>query len=187
VRRRLLIVLAMLSAAGFAPQAGERIAPPVDTAGPGGFTVRRLPGRPGIDGRAWMFVDVHTGRPPVFRPAGADYELRFTDPDNEGDFERWAVMLERPGRRPVSLTAGGKSGFAYVTPDARYVFTEPLILVDVKTWRRYALYAALGIKPYVTIVAISRDGRSLFIERRDCAQDCAGQTGEEYFELTLPQ
>ena len=119
------------------------------------------------------------------RLRGSSPEPRDTDEDEEGDVARWALMLERPGSRPVSLTAGGKTGFAYVTPDARFIFTEPLMAIDVRRWRRYALYSALAIAPYVSIDAVSADGRRLLISRRDCPYDCQGRP-TEYFELTLP-
>ena len=166
--------------------AAQRTVPwPDDAGGSGGFSARRLRGPVTVDGRTWIAAEVNVGRPDVWRPAKADYQLRFTDPDEEGDFERWALMLERAGSQPVSLTAGGKTGFAYVTPDARFVFTEPLIVIDVRRWRRYALYIALGIHPYVSIDAISRDGHRLLLHRADCAVDCR-QREVEYFELTLP-
>jgi hypothetical protein len=189
VPKALLIVLALSSGAAFSQRPADRSSPPVDTAGTGGFTARRLPARVGIDGRAWKLTepDMHLGQPASFTPPGADYELRFTDPDDEGDFERWAVMLARPGRRPVSLTAGGKTTFVYVSPDARYIFMEPLIVVDTMTWQRRALYAALGIKPYVIIRAISQDRKRLFIESTSCAGDCGGRKDDEYFELTMPK
>jgi hypothetical protein len=95
------------------------------------------------------------------------------------------VSFERPGRAPVLLTAGEKTAFAYVTPDTRYIYLEPLIVVDVKVWRRYALGEAFGVAPYVNIVATARDDR-LFIERSSCSIDCGRRTDEEYFELTPP-
>jgi hypothetical protein len=186
--RRLLIALVLAASVSVAAKAQPPApaSPPADTAGAGGFSVRRLPGRVGVDGRTWLDANVHVGHPPLFRPGGADYDLRFTSPDDDGDFERWAVMLERPGARAVSLTAGGKTGFVYVSADARYVFMEPLIVVDVKAWRRYALYAELAIQPYVNILASSPDGHRLLLQRSECAMDCSRRTGEEYFELTLP-
>ena len=179
------MALAVMFLAGFAAQPIDRSAPPAPLGGAGGFTIQRLPGRVGIDGRAWMFTDVHTGEPPLLKPSGADYELRFSDPDNSGDFERWTVTLERSGAPPVSITGQRKTAFVYVTPDARYIFLEPLAVIDVKTWRRYELGEALGVAPYVSIVAAARDGR-LFIERSSCSMDCSRRTDEEYFELTVP-
>jgi hypothetical protein len=179
------MALAVMCLAGFAAQPIDRSAPPAATDGAAGFTIQRLPARVGIDGRAWMFADVHTGEPPLLKPSGADYELMFSEPDNSGDFERWTVTLQRSGVPPVSLTGERKTAFAYVTPDARYIFLEPLAVIDVKTWRRYELGGALGIAPYASIVAVSRDGR-LFIERSSCSMDCSRRTDEEYFELTLP-
>jgi hypothetical protein len=185
VHRRLLIALVAFSlpVPGYSQQA--LTATIVNAEGAGGFTLRRIPGRPGIDGRAWMMVDVQTGQSPVYRPAGADYELRFNDADNTGDFERWSVTLERPGRPPVPLTARDKTSFVAVTPDARYIFVEPLFVIDVKTFRRYALHEAFGLQPYISIVATTRDGR-LFIERSSCTMDCSRRTDEEFFELTVP-
>ena len=180
-----LIALAVMCVAGFSSQSVDRSAAPVEAQGAGGFTIQRLPGRVGIDGRAWMFADVHTGTPAAFTPAGGDYELRFSEPDNSGDFERWTVTLERAGSAPVALTAGRKTAFLYVTPDARYIFIEPLVVIDVVTWRRYSLDAEFGLAPYISIVATTRDGR-LFIERSSCSMDCSRRTDEEYFELTIP-
>jgi hypothetical protein len=185
VRRLALMTLAMMCLAAFAQQPVDRSSPPVDAPGSGGFRAQRLPGRVGIDGRAWMFADVHTGKSGAFTPAGADYELRFSEGEEKGDVERWTVTLERRGSAPVRLTDRDKTSFVYVTPDARYIFLEPLVAIDTRTWRRYALHTALGIEPYISIVAITRDGR-LFLERSSCSMDCSRRTNEEYFEVTLP-
>jgi hypothetical protein len=158
---------------------------PVDAGGNGGFSARRLSAAPAIDGREWIRADVKLGTPPTWRSANADYTLRFGEIDEDGDIARWPLLFERQGSRPVSLTAGGMTAFAYVTPDARFIFIEPLIAIDVRRWRRFALSAALGIVPYVSIEAVSRDGRSLLISRRDCPFDCQGRP-TEYFMLTLP-
>lgn len=186
--RRTLIAIAITLAAATASaqQAIDRSAPPVDVGGADGFTVQRLPGRPGIDGRFWMLADVHTGKPELFRPDGADYQLELNGPTNNGDVERWTVTLRRVGNPPVVLTAGSASAFVYVTPDARYIFLEPLIVVDVTAWKRYDLGKALGIAPYVTIRAIRPGGHELFLDRSSCVVDCANRSDEEYFDLTIP-
>ena len=181
-----LIAVAVVVLAGFAPQAPDRASPPAETPGAGGFTIQRLPGRVGIDGRAWMCADLRTGEPPVFKPSGADYELQFTEPNNSGDFERWSVALARPGSPPVPLTGDRQTSFVYVTPDARYIFVEPLAVIDVMTWRRYSLDSAFGLAPYIEVVATTRD-RRLFLQRSSCAMDCSRRTDEEYFELTIPE
>ena len=62
---------------------------------------------------------------------------------------------------------------------------EPLIVVDVRQWRRYALYSAFGIEPYIGIRAISRDGRRLLVSRSECAFDCPNRPSS-YFEVMLP-
>jgi len=158
---------------------------PVDTPGPGGFSVKRLDVVPVIDGRQWIEADVKSGETTSWRPAKADYTLRLRDFEDVGDLSRGALIFERSGARPVSLTDAGKTGYAYVTPDARFIFMEPLIVIDVRRWRRYALYSALGIEPYLDIHAISNDGRRLLISHHQCPFDCPNERGT-YFEVTLP-
>ena len=72
-----------------------------------------------------------------------------------------------------------------MTPDARYVVTEPLYVLDVREWKHYALSEALDIQNYTNIEAVSRDGKRLAISRRPCGMDC-GNMPFEYYELTLP-
>ena len=79
----------------------------------------------------------------------------------------------------------GFTGWVFVTPDGRYIVTEPLYALDVRNWKQYALFEALKIPNYTTIEAISRDGKRLLISRRDCAMDCP-EVRLEYYELTLP-
>ena len=83
------------------------------------------------------------------------------------------------------MTLGGAVAYAYVTSDARWVFFEPLDVIDVRTWRRYALGRALGLEPYIVPKAVSADGGRLLISRRSCAFDCPGEP-EEYYEIRLP-
>ena len=135
------------------------------------FTVRPVPGRPGIDGRAWMFVELYTGSPAVVHPSGSNYELRFTDRKDENGGPRWTVTLDRGGRQ-VPLTPTAKTSFVYITPDAKYAIVEPLTVIETATGQRHELNAGPGMK----IVAVAQDGKRLFLERAD---------GEPY-ELTLP-
>ena len=183
MRLAIVIVLAIVAPVFIRAQGASSW--PVDAGGNGGFSARRLAAVPAVDGRAWIRADIKFGQPPTWRPAKGDYALRFADLDEEGDIARWALILERPGARPVSLSAGGKTGFAYVTPDARFIFTEPLMAIDVRRWERYALHSALGIQPYVSIEAISRDGRRLLVSSRICAFDCRNEPVIA-FEVTLP-
>ena len=156
--RVVVVAVAVLAGAALAAQSG-------------GVNLHPIPGRPGIDGRAWMLVHPYAGAEAVVRPAGADYELRFSDRTEERGVARWTVTLDRGGRQ-TTLTTDAKSSFAYVTPGARYIVIEPLVVIDTTTGQRYALDAGPGMK----IVAIAQDGTRLFLERAD----------GEPFELTLP-
>ncbi len=80
----------------------------------------------------------------------------------------------------------GFTGWVYVTPDSRYIFTEPLYVLDVREWKQYPLFDVLGIRNYTSIDAISRDGRHLLVSRRDCALDCKDER-REYYEVTFPR
>ena len=73
----------------------------------------------------------------------------------------------------------------FVTSDGRYTVTEPLYVLDVREWKQYAVFESLQIPNYTKIEAISRDGKRLFISRRDCAIDCK-DVRVEYYELTWP-
>jgi hypothetical protein len=113
------------------------------------------------------------------------FSLTLTDcGDHGGDFVRCRLLFQRGGAAPVPID-DGFTGWVFVTPDARYVVTEPLYVLDVRAWKQYALFEALDIANYTNIEAISRDGKRLFISRRDCAIDCR-DVREEYYELTLP-
>jgi hypothetical protein len=182
---RTVIVATLLLGLSIAMSGQRSNAWPIDTPGAGGFSVKRLAVAPSVDGRLWIEADVKAGEPASWRPAKADYTLRLTDFEDIGDFSRGALIFERLGARPVSLSDAGKTGYAYVTPDARFIFMEPLIVVDVRRWRRYALYSALGIEPYLDIRAISHDGRHLLISHHECPYDCPNDP-ITYLELTLP-
>jgi hypothetical protein len=141
---------------------------------------------PLIDGREWIAADVHPASSPgtVALPTRA-FTLTLTDcGDHDGDFVRCQVLLHRGRAAPVRID-DGFTGWVFVTPDARYIVTEPLYVLDVREWKQYALYDALHIANYTKIEARSRDGKRLFISRRDCAMDCR-DARTEYYELTLP-
>lgn len=72
-----------------------------------------------------------------------------------------------------------------MTPDGRYIITEPLYALDVRNWTQYALFEALRIPNYTRIEAIAGDGRRLLVARRDCAVDCR-EMRVEYYEFILP-
>jgi len=161
--------------------------PPVVIRGDSGFRARQLTSPPAINGREWIAVEAIPGDVDtrvqardrtfslLFREAGAD----------TGDFERYQLYLQRSGRAPVRI-GEGFTGWVYITPDSRYVFTEPLYVLDVRDWKQYPLFDVLGIQNYTSIEAISRDGRRLLLSRSDCAFDCRDQR-RQYYELTLPR
>ena len=159
--------------------------PPVVTSA-GGFTTVKIGHEPQINGREWVAADVRTtssAEAQVVRTGS--FSLTTTDCGDHGDFERCRLLFRRGSAAPVRI-GDGFTAWVYVTPDGRYIFTEPLYALDVRAWKEYALFQALHIRNYVSIDAISRDGRRLLISRRDCAIDCGNQPREHY-ELTLPK
>ena len=171
---------------GGTESADETLAPPPVLTSPGKFTARRLSRAPAIDGREWIAANVQTTSEPgkVVVPAPA-FSLTAADcGDHGGDFERCQLFFQRGRSAPVRIDAGF-TGWVFVTPDTRYIITEPLYVLDVAEWKQYALFEALQIPNYTTIEAISRDGTRLFVSRRDCPMDCRGEVNVEYFELTL--
>lgn len=174
--------------AGLFAQAADRSAPPPFDASSGGFTIHRLTAPPDVDGKSWRRLDLANVPGPVTVPGGGfTLTLVETPPGvDTGDFERYQVVFTAP--RATRVRMEEISGFAWVTPDARWIFTEPLDVVDVRTWRRYQLSTALSIEPYISLMAVSADGRRLFLSRRDCPYDCQGGAAEsEYYELRFPQ
>jgi hypothetical protein len=167
-------------------QRSDRAAAPPILKSPGHFTARTLSRAPLIDGHEWIAADVHLTSSPgrVTLPTRA-FALTATDcGDHDGDFVRCQVLLHRGRTAPVRID-DGFTGWVFVTPDARYIVTEPLYVLDVREWKQYALFDALHISNYTKIEALSRDGKRLFISRRDCAMDCR-DVRTEYYELILP-
>jgi hypothetical protein len=141
---------------------------------------------PLIDGKEWIAAEVQTASSPgVLRVPTQQFSLSLTDCGDHGaDFERCQLLFQRGRFGPVRIDEGF-TGWVFVTPDGRYIVTEPLYVLDVREWKQYALFEALQIPNYTNIEAISRNGKRLFISRRDCEIDC-GDVRVEYYELTLP-
>ena len=57
--------------------------------------------------------------------------------DHGGDFTRCQLLFHRGRGAPVRIDAGF-TGWVFVTPDGRYIITEPLYALDVRTWKQYA-------------------------------------------------
>ena len=159
---------------------------PLTVSGAGGFTARRLAKPPIIDKKNWTSVEVTTGDvSTAVAPPDLSYVLTFVDPGKDtGDFMRFELMFKR-GTAPAVRIDDHLTGWAYVSPDGRYVFMEPLTVLDVARWRKYNLSEVLGISNYTSIEAISRDGKRLLISRVECAIDCPGEP-VHYFELGFP-
>ena len=160
--------------------------PPPILKSAGQFSAAQLSRPPVIDGRAWIAANVQTTSSPGTVPVPTRaFSLTLTDCGNHsGDFERCQLLFQRGRATPVRID-DGFTGWVFVTPDSRYIVTEPLYVLDVREWKQYALFEALQIPNYTTIEAISRDGKRLFISRRDCAMDCI-DVRVEYYELILP-
>jgi hypothetical protein len=169
-------------------QPSDAVLPPPMLKSAGKFTAVRLSRPPLIDGREWFAANVQTTSAPAKLPVPLQaFSLTVADcGDHGGDFERCQLFFQRGGGAPMRIDAGF-TGWVFVTPDGRYVVSEPLYVLDVREWKQYALSEALQITNYTKIEAISRDGSRLFISRRDCVMDCKGESGVEYYELTLPR
>ena len=157
----------------------------VHSAGP--FTATRLAQPPVIDGREWIATTVETVSEPGEVPVAAKmFSLAATDcGDHGGDFERCQLFLRRGRETPVRIDSG-YTGWVFVTPDERYVVTEPLDVLDVRTWKQYLLSEALDIPNHTDVRAISRDGRRLLVAQTDCPMDCRGEQRYEHYEVRLP-
>jgi hypothetical protein len=181
------LVLALFTSSIGGAKGTDESRPPVVIRGSGGFRARQLTAPPPINGREWIAVEVISGDLATTVQANdRTFSLRFREAGADtGDFERYQLYLHRGRRAPVRID-DGFTGWVYVTPDSRYVFTEPLYVLDVREWKQYRLFGVLGIQNYTSIDAISRDGRRLVVSRSDCAFDCRDQR-REYYELTLPR
>jgi hypothetical protein len=185
-----LVLLVALAATGVetasVAQNSDVTKPPTIVKAAGQFSAAQLKRPPIIDGREWIAANVETTSSPG--PVSVQtkaFSLTLRDcGDHGGDFERCQLFFQRGRATPVRIDAGF-TGWVFVTPDARYVVTEPLYVLDVREWKQYALFESLQIPNYTTIEAISRDGKRLLISRRDCAIDCAN-VRVEYYELTWP-
>lgn len=187
-----LIALVALAATSVQPSSLAQIAdttkPPPILKSAGQFSAVRLSRSPLIDGREWIATDVQTtSSAGKVAAATQAFSLTLTDcGDHGGDFERCQLLFQRGRAIPVRID-NGFTGWVFVTPNGRYIISEPLYVLDVREWRQYALFEALHIPNYTNIEAISRDGKRLLISRRDCPMDCKGVVDVEYYELTLPQ
>lgn len=166
-------------------QAGrvDRSMPPRVVASADGFTVRRLMEPVAIDGRAWIAIDSVSAAGPVRAPNGRFTLTLEEAKEHAGDVVRFRVFFAEGARR-IQLDPD-VAAYAYISPDSRWIVTDPLEIVDVLTWRQYSLSKSFEISPYVVLKAISADGGRLFIARQACAFDCPN-IPLEYFEIAFP-
>jgi len=182
-----LAVVLILAGTESPAQIRDDTQPPPIVRSAGQFSARPLSQPPVIDGRTWIAAEVQPAYSPGTVPLRTrTFSLTLTDcGDHDGDFTRCELLFHRGRGAPVRIDAGF-TGWVFVTPDARYVITEPLYALDVQHWKQYALFEALQIPNYTAIEAITRDGKRLMVSRRDCPMDCRGVVRVEYYELTMP-
>lgn len=181
-----LLAVCLLVAGQPVPAQTDAAQRPSTVSGAGGFTARRLAKPPIIDEKNWTSVEVINGdESTAVVPPDLSYVLTFVDPGHDsGDFVRYELMFKR-GKAPAVRIDDDFTGWTFVSPDGRYVFMEPLTVLDVASWRKYPLSDVLGITNYTLIEAISRDRKRLLISRVECAMDCPGQP-VHYYELGIP-
>jgi hypothetical protein len=148
----------------------------------GGFTVGRLSSPIAVDGRAWIAVPGISSRQTVRAPNG-QFTLTLEEASAD-DLVRFRIYFAEEGRPRVQLDPGG-AVYASITSDSRWIFIDPIDIVDVRAWRRYNLSKRFNIDRYVIVRAISADGRRLFISRQPCPFDCQGLPND-YYEIAFP-
>jgi hypothetical protein len=159
--------------------------PPAVLKSAGPFRVVRLSRPPLVDGREWIVADVQPTASDVPLHTGNEaFSLKATDCADHGDFVRCRVLFQR-GRAAAVPISHEYTGWVFVSPDGRYIVTEPLDVLDVREWVQYALADAFQIPNYANVEAVSRDGTRLLISGRDCEMDCTDST-VDYYELRLP-
>lgn len=167
-------------------QAGrvDRSKPPSVVASAEGFTVRRLTEPVPIDGRTWIAIESVSAAGPLRAPNGRFALTLEEAKEHAGDVVRFRVFFAESGARRVQLDPG-VAAYAYISPDSRWIVSDPLEVVDVLNWRRYSLSKSFKVNPYVVLKAMSADGRRLFIARQACPFDCQ-HIPHEYFEIGFP-
>jgi hypothetical protein len=177
-----IALLSPSSAATQGVQGVDRSQPPTVVTSGGGFTVRRLTGPIAVDGRTWIAVAGMSSRQTVRAPNG-----QFTiilEEASADDVVRFRIYFAEEGRPRVQLDPGG-AVYAYITSDSRWIFIDPIDIVDVRTWRRYNLSKLFNVDRYVSVQAISADRHRLFISRQPCPFDCQGLPND-YYEIAFP-
>jgi hypothetical protein len=187
IEQAVFLAVAVTHTGSAAPKQTHDITqPPPIVRSAGQFTARPLAQPPVIDGRAWVPADVHPTYAPGIVPLRTRaFSLSSRDCGDHGDFTRCQLLFHRDPGAAVRIDPGF-TGWVFVTPDGRYIITEPLYVLDVRTWKQYALFEALKIRNYTAIEAISGDGTRLLLSRKDCAMDCK-EARVEYYELMLPR
>lgn len=141
----------------------DRSNPPSVVASAEGFTVRRLAEPVDIDGRTWIAIDSVSAAGPLRAPNGRFTLTLEEAKEHAGDVVRFRVFFAEGARR-IQLDPD-VAAYAYISPDSRWIVSDPLEIVDVPNWRRYSLSKSFKISPYVVLKAISADGGRLFIAR----------------------
>jgi hypothetical protein len=131
--------------------------------------VRQLPALPAIDGRAWIAAGGSDGGTHA-APNGQFSVILEDDPANSGEVLRFKVFFAETGRPRVELNPG-LALYAWISPDSRWIFIDPLDAIDVRTWRRFPVLEHTN-RGFVVIHAISQDGKRLLITEQDCPFDC---------------
>ncbi|HUG73167.1 MAG TPA: hypothetical protein VMK82_07080 [Steroidobacteraceae bacterium] len=161
----------------------DRSNPPTDEASAGGFAIRRLPEPIIVDGEQWIATQPNWGGEQLVNASRGQFAIVLAQPTEEGDVTRSHLTFREMGGKPVSLSPDVVS-YAFIARN-RWIFYEPIEVVDTRTWRRYSLSKQFDIGPYVVPMAVSADGQRLVISRHDCPVDCP--TAErDYFEIKFP-
>jgi hypothetical protein len=162
----LVTVLAVCVETASLAQIPDITKPPPILNSAGQFRAARLSRPPLIDGREWIAANVQ----PTFSPGTVavptnTFSLTTTDcGDHGGDFDRCQLLFHRGRATPVRIDHEF-TGWVFVTPNGRYIVTEPLYVLDLREWRQHALFEALHIPNYTNIGAISRDGKRVMSHR----------------------
>ena len=133
----------------------------------------------------WISLgDILSGPNKTFTAKSKKYSIKSgaEEPDS-GDLVRYKYTLSQEGKK--TTLGDGPLAWVHISKDERFIFYEPLVAIDTKTWSTKDIAKTMNKSGYFKLLKYSPSLKKIIVAQFDCTVDCPKTDKYVIWEIPL--